>query len=212
MWSIIFVDMRIDFSGIKRSTVLRDKQNRLMEFPNRRDYIELLIQEGFISSEKDFFERPDLNEAVYLDWLKRGQVGCIFAQLLGRSHNRKGLFLHVADENSDTFLEAKNLASNIDKVVQEAVGNEEAESLTILLPRVLFIEGFARLNLALSEIEGWRIEREERWRTLTRVGLRIHLGDSVWAEVLGLAPYTQYMPPTRLSPVPSLEIRTKLKG
>jgi len=54
MWSIIFVDMRIDFSGIKRSTVLRDKQNRLMEFPNRRDYIELLIQEGFISSEKDF--------------------------------------------------------------------------------------------------------------------------------------------------------------
>jgi len=97
-------------------------------------------------------------------------------------------------------------------VVQEAVGNEEAESLTILLPRVLFIEGFARLNLALSEIEGWRIEREERWRTLTRVGLRIHLGDSVWAEVLGLAPYTQYMPPTRLSPVPSLEIRTKLKG
>lgn len=181
-----------------------------MRLPNRNDYIYFLIHRGFITSEKDFQENPGFIKAVYLHWLRRGQVGCVFAQLLGRSDNRSQIRTLILSDSSDTFQEADELAKKINTAVQDAATNPKVEAISVLLPKVLDIEELIFLLLKLSSIPGWKIEREWSWRkTLVLIGLRVEIADKVWAEILGLGPFITCLPPTRQGPITSLEIRTK---
>ena len=202
--------MKIDFSQMERSINLPDERGRVMHLPNRNDYINFLIHRGFISNEKDFQESPELNELVYLHWLRRGQVGCIFAQLLGRSDNRSGIHTSILCDSSATLQEAEELAQKINMVVQDAVANPKVEAVSVLLPKVLDLESIILLLLKFRSLPGWKIEREWSWRkTLVLIGLRAKIADKVWAEILGLGPFASCLPPTRQGPVTSLEIRTK---
>jgi hypothetical protein len=81
--------MPIDFSDVNTSNVLADERGRRMLFPSRRDYLDLLLAQSIIKQDSDFGGRTDLVEEVYLDWLKRSQVGCVLAQLLGRGMGRR---------------------------------------------------------------------------------------------------------------------------
>lgn len=66
-----------------------------MEFPPRQDYIRQLEEHGLVAGEADFIADDSLTEAVYLDWLLRPQVGCVFAQLLARPMYRDGVRTEV---------------------------------------------------------------------------------------------------------------------
>ena len=193
-----------------KSVHLADDRKRTMRFPNRNDYIRQLQQHRLIVDEGSFINDDRLTEAVYLDWLRRPQVGCIFAQLLARPANRVGMRTVVARGCSDND-SPNELATQIDRLVDESVSRAVDEAVTVLLPEVLTFEVLARLVWELSRLPTWHIEIERRWRrTVILIGLRVRIATSVYAETLGMGPFTIF-PPTRQCPVTTLEIRTKTK-
>ena len=189
---------------------LQDEYGRTMRFPTRRDYIDQMKAHGLISSVADFVNNDKLTEAVYLDWLLRPQVGCVFAQILARPVNRTGVRTVVARGASGSGMPGE-LASQIAGLVDECVENESAEALSVLMPQVLDRERLTLLVWELGHQPGWSIEQERPWReTLVMVGLRVEIADDVLAETLGMGPFDIF-PTTRQCPVTTLEVRTKTK-
>ncbi len=179
-----------------------------MRFPSRRDYIRQLQAHGLIIDEPGFEFDDCLVEAVYLDWLRRPQVGCVFAQLLARPRNRTGLRTVVARGDSGHGY-ADELALQIDGLVHEAVSDDSHEALSVLLPEVLDMQKLALLIWELGNLPRWVIEGEHRWRdTTVLIGLRVEIAAQIFAETLGMGPFSIF-PPTRQCPVTTLEIRTK---
>jgi hypothetical protein len=168
----------------------------------------LLIDQGLIRTTTDLIKDPSLSEAIYLDWLRCGQVGCVFAQLLGRPRNRSILRTVVLD-SAASDMDFSELAEKINVEVQLATQEADIEGLSVLFPSLLSIEDVVLLVKMLGSLSGWRIETFREWRSLVIVGLRVLIADDVWAEIVGLGPFPQYLPPTRHSPVTALEIRTK---
>ena len=203
--------LKVDFSEIGRTNQLVDERGRLMRFPRRNDYVQFLTRQGLIADEREFINRTDLIVQVYSDWLRRGQVGCVFAQLLARPINREGMRT-LALQQSSSLGDLSSLAKRIDAAASDAVADPNLEAISILLPTILTYESLVTLILELSVLPQWHIERSPLWRkTMVLVGLRFHMQDTVWAEILGMGPFDLF-PPTRQSPITSLEIRTKPKG
>ena len=189
---------------------LFDEYGRTMGFPTRQDYIHHLRKHGVIKDEAEFVANDHLTEMVYLDWLRRRQVGCVFAQLLARPLNRTGARTIVARGSSGQS-KARELAMQIAHLVDESVADPSTEALSVLLPQLLRIEMLAELIWELSRQPHWIIEKEHLWRkTLVLIGLRVDIADGVVAETLGMGPF-QIFPTTRQCPVTTLEIRTKSK-
>ena len=198
----------MNFERVPRSTTLVDERGRLMTFPNRGDYLRFLVAEGAIQTVDDFMRDDVLTESVFLDWLRRGQVGCVFAQLFARQVNRAVIRTLVARGQSGVSA-PEELAVQIDQALSDAVANPSSEALSVLLPQVLDPQHLTRLVTELARLPGWRIEREASWRrTLVLVALRVEIAAGVWAEPLGMGPFS-FFPPTRQSPITSLDIRTK---
>lgn len=196
----------MDFSRVRQSFVITDERDRPMRFPTRRDYLEYLRGLGAISDEDDFVQNHVLNEAVYLDWLRRGQVGCVFAQLLARPANRIKMRTAVIAGPSDA-VSMSSMVREIDEKANKAVEDGQ-ESLSLLMPGLLQVQHLAELMYNLSRMLGWDVEFEIPWRAyLTIIGLRFSIGPDVLAETLAMGPF-EYFPPTRQSPITSLEIRT----
>lgn len=196
-----------NFSNIAKSRVLFDQRNRPMRFPDRSDYINFLIGEGFAQDPTQIFSDSQLVEAIYLDWLRRGQAGCVFAQLFGRPRNRTGLQTVVFTEGGKAE-GIPVLTERMTTVVEDAITNPNVEAVTVLLPYVVEELSLATLIDGLAGHGPWELELERRWRSLTRIGLRANITAKVWAEVLGMGPFPLF-PPTRQSPITSFEIRTK---
>ena len=189
---------------------LLDEHGRSIGFPTRQDYIQQLQEYGLIGTEADFVADDRLNEAVYLDWLFRPQVGCVFAQLLARPVYRAGVRTVVA-HGSSGLGDPNELADEIAYLVDESVSNDSDEALSVLLPQILDVEPLACLVWALANRTGWAIEKEQLWRkTLVLIGLRVEIAPGVVAETLGMGPFNIF-PTTRRCPVTTLEIRTKPK-
>ena len=196
-----------NFSNVPKSNEFLDDRGRVMRFPTRRDYFRFLVDQGIVNDEKDILDDPRLIEAIYLDWLRRAQVGCVFAQLLGRPKNRMGMQT-VVFRKSGNPQHISELARKIDEAVRAAINSHDIEAISILLPDVVAIEELVHLILVMSRFPQWNVEREQEWRgTTILVGLRVELAASVWAETLGLGPF-QFFPPTRQGPITSIEIRT----
>ena len=192
----------------RRGLTLRDERGRAMEFPRRQDYVRQLQEHGLVSDEAGFIADDRLTEAVYLDWLLRPQVGCVFAQLLARPVHRTGVRTVVA-RGSSGLGDPSELAIQIADRVDESVNEASTEALSVLLPQVLDAEALARLVWELGNQPRWTIEQERPWRnTLVLVGLRVEIAAGVVAETLGMGPFTIF-PTTRQCPVTTLEVRTK---
>ena len=192
----------------RKGLQLRDERGRPMEFPMRQDYVSQLQKHGLVSDEAEFVADDRLTEAVYLDWLLRPQVGCVFAQLLARPIYRSGVRTVVA-RGSSGLGDISEVAVQIAHLVVEAVHDESTEALSVLLPQVLNVEALARLTWDLGHQPQWSIELERPWRnTLVLVGLRVEISEDVVAEPLGMGPFTIF-PTTRQCPITTLEIRTK---
>ena len=201
-------NMRNILKSTSRGLILRDERERLMEFPTRQDYIDQMREHDLIRSEADFIADDRLTEAVYLDWLLRPQVGCVFAQLLARPVNRVGMRTVVA-RGASGFGDPIELAVQIAHLVNECVAEASTEALSVLMPQVLDPERLTHLVWQLGHQPEWTIEQERRWRgTLVLIGLRVQIADNVVAETLGMGPFSIF-PTTRQSPVTTLEIRTK---
>ena len=200
--------MRNMLKATYKGLPLRDERGRAMAFPRREDYLKQLSQHGLIKSEADFVVNDQLTKAVYLDWLFRPQVGCVFAQLLARPVYRAGVRTVVARGKS-RLGDPGELATQVTRLVSEAVEDQSTEALSVLLPQILDPERMARFAWELGHQSGWFIEQERLWRqTLMLVGLRVAIADGVVAETLGMGPF-HIFPTTRQCPVTTLEIRTK---
>ena len=192
----------------RKGLTLQDEHGRPMGFPMRQDYINQMQSHGLISSDADFVADDRLTEAVYLDWLFRPQVGCVFAQLLARPVYRAGVRTVVARGTSGCG-EPHELATQIAQLVDESVQDTSTEGLSVLMPQVLDAERLTHLVWALGHQPGWIIEHERRWRgTLVLIGLRAKIAENVVAETLGMGPFGIF-PTTRQCPVTTLEVRTK---
>ncbi|MCY4625447.1 MAG: hypothetical protein OXC99_10680 [Chloroflexi bacterium] len=169
-----------------------------------------LKHHDLIASEAEFIADDILTEAVYLDWLLRPQVGCVFAQLLARPIHRTG-FMTVVARGSSGAGKPIELATQIADLATEAVRDPSTEALTVLLPQVLDDQSLATLAWELGNKPGWKTELNRRWQKgLVLVGLRVEIKEKVFAETLGMGPFPTF-PTTRQSPVTSLEIRTDPK-
>ena len=205
---MISIDLRSILKSTDKGRHLRDERGRGMAFPTRQDYVGQLQKHGLIINEADFVNHDALTEAVYLDWLRRSQVGCIFAQLLARPSYRTDVKTVVA-RGSSGIGDPKELASQIARLVRESVDDDSVEALSVLLPQVLSPETLVHLVWALGNQTRWKIEKETLWRrTLVLVGLRVEIAEGVFAETLGMGPYDIF-PTTRQCPITTLEIRTK---
>lgn len=194
-----------------KGLLIHDERGREMRFPTRQEYIRQLQKHGLIVDEAEFVASDRMTEAVYLDWLRRPQIGCVFAQLLARPRYRTGVQTVVVRGSSGVGYPSE-LAIQIDRLVQESVNDASDEALSVLLPQILKIEVLAQLVWELSNLQGWTIERDRSWRgTLVLVGLRVEIATEVFVETLGMGPFSIF-PTTRQCPVTTLEIRTKPKG
>ena len=189
---------------------LRDERGRTMRFPTRQDYVQQLQAHGLIADEAEFVDDDRLTEAVYLDWLRRPQVGCVFAQLLARPIYRTGLRTVVV-RGPSRLVDLNDLAAQIACVVDKSVDDPSCEAISVLLPQILDGEALSRLAWELGNRPGWSIEREHPWRgTLVLIGLRVEIAPGAVAEALGMGPF-EIFPTTRRCPVTTLEVRTKPK-
>ena len=195
----------------RKGREFHDERGRAMAFPTRRDYIDQMTAHGLISSEADFVADDRLVEAVYLDWLLRPQVGCVFAQLLARPVHRTAMRTEVIRGTSGLG-GTKELASTIGHLVEESIEEASIESLSVLMPQVTSVEKLTQLVWELGHQDNWTIELESLWqRRLVRIGLRVKIAEGVLAETLGMGPF-EILPATRRCPITTLEIRTKPKG
>ena len=202
--------MRKTLKSTPKGLALQDEYGRPMGFPTRLDYIDHLKTHDLISSESDFVADDRLTEAVYLDWLLRPQVGCVFAQVLARPVNRSRVRTVVARGASGAGA-PNELAFQIASLVEECVQDAATEALSVLMPQVLDPENLTDLVWALGHQPRWTIEQERLWRRrLMLIGLRAEIADNVVAETLGMGPFN-FFPTTRQCPVTSLEIRTKTR-
>lgn len=120
-----------------------------MGFPRRQDYVRQLQKHGLIIDEAGFVADDRLTEAVYLDWLRRPQVGCVFAQLLARPVYRTGVRTVVA-RGSSGLGDPSELAIQIARLVDESVKDVSNEALSVLLPQILEVEALAHLAWELG--------------------------------------------------------------
>ncbi len=202
--------MRGILKSTRKGLKLADERGRTMGFPLRQDYIKQMQEHGLISDEAGFVADDRLTEAVYLDWLRRPQVGCVFAQLLARPVYRVGVRTVVA-RGSSGLGEPRELAIQIAHLVGESVADPSTEALSVLLPQVIDVERLTRFAWELGHQPGWTIELEHPWRkTTVLIGLRVEIGTEVVAETLGMGPFDIF-PTTRQCPVTTLEIRTKTR-
>lgn len=209
--SMSTIGIKTILKNTAKSLRLQDERERTMRFPRRRDYIEQLMKNGLTAHESDFINNDFLTKAVYLDWLRRPQVGCVFAQLFAKPKNRIQLATKIARYSSD-LRDTWELAEHIAKLAKISILNASDEALSILLPQVLNDEELTKLVWDLSHQPEWKIEREHSWRgTLVLVGLRVEIDDRAVAETLGMGPFETF-PPTRQCPITTLEIRTKSRG
>lgn len=179
-----------------------------LRFPTREDYIRQLVEHGLIVDAAGFVDNDHLTEAVYLDWLRRRQVGCVFAQLLARPANRTRVRTVVVRGASGTG-NPSELAIQIDRLVGESVNNASDEALSVLMPQILDAGKLAHLVWELCNRPRWDIEIEHPWRgTLVLIGLRVEIASGIVAETLGMGPFSIF-PTTRQCPITTLEIRTK---
>ena len=189
---------------------LKDERGRAMWFPSRKDYLRQLQDNDLVHSEADFVADDQLTKAVYLDWIRRPQVGCIFAQLLARHAHRSRIRTVVARGCFGTG-DPKELAIQVNLLVGESADDPSSEALSVLMPQILDLQTLADFAWQLSHQPGWTIEREHTWRRrLVLIGLRAQIGTGVVAETLGLGPF-EIFPSTRKCPLTTLEIRTKPK-
>ena len=203
-------DLRTVLKATCKGMLLQDERGRTMRFPARRDYVIQLQKHGLVMNEAAFINDDCLTEAVYLDWLRRPQVGCVFAQLLARPVNRTGMRTVVARGSSGVG-DPGELAMQIAQLVDDSVQDPSCEALSVLMPQVLNDEILAQLVWELGTQPGWDIEREHIWRrTLVLIGMRVEIAGDVVAETLGMGPF-EIFPPTRQCPITTLEIRTKRK-
>ena len=203
--------MRDILKSTRKGLTIQDERGRSMQFPTRSDYIDQMKAHGLISNEADFIANDRLTGAVYLDWLLRPQVGCVFAQLLARPVYRTGMRTEVARGASGSG-EPKELAIQIARLTQESIEDASTESLSVLMPQMLDIEKLTQLVWELGHQHDWSIELESPWqRRLVRIGLRVKIAEGVLTETLGMGPFDIF-PTTRRCPVTTLEIRTKPKG
>ena len=202
-------DIRTVLRATGRGILLQDERGRTMSFPGRRDYVRQLQKHGLVMDEAAFIANDSLTEAVYLDWLNRPQVGCVFAQLLARPRNRTGMRTVVARGSSGEG-NPSELAAQIARLVDESLQDPSCEALSVLMPQILNHEALAQLVWELATQPKWNVELESKWRTLVRIGLRVGIATDVVAETLGMGPFDIF-PPTRQSPITTLEIRTKTK-
>ena len=204
----------MDFDGIRRTFHVNHDHGHghVSTFSTREDYTSFFAERGL--PEERLLADAGLVEAIYLDWLRRGQVGCVFAQLLARPFNRSKVRTLVLNGSAAGLMASRALAKEIGSVFLETVHDEVAEALTILLPQLTQPEALVYLIRSLEELPDWRLESKLPWRdTITSVGVRALIERDqeweTWAEVLGMGPFPTFLPPTRQCPITSLEIRTK---
>ena len=147
---------------------LVDERGRPMAFPTRQDYVQNLQEHGLVVDEAGFVDDDRLTEAVYLDWLFRPQVGCVFAQLLARPIYRTGVRTVVARGSSGTG-DPSELAIQTAHLAEESVRDASDQAMSVLLPQVRDPVVLANFVWQLAKQPGWLIEKEQLWRnTLVR--------------------------------------------
>jgi hypothetical protein len=170
---------------------------KVRNFPNRQDFEELYEDLG---SRID--ECPEILPDVILDWVRRGQTGCRFAQILAHKADAAGW-------HSATFLKRLDPGSIGELVGLFLSGTAgHAEAVQLIFPYIKTPEELAQLVNDLCASDSWYWEEgEESDLDGIPVSLRWRLPlKRAVSWVLGFAPF-DFMPVTRRAPFVALQMR-----
>ncbi len=209
--------MELDEAGyllkhIKKSGLVK-VGNQVRQIALFSDYINHCIETKGLADQQELRKFPALAEEIYVDWLRKPQVACVFARFMAKDNEQFGIRREVVSACPSEIGE-EAYAELITDRTTESIMSPKVEGLSLLLPSITESEQLGSLVRQLFSRAEWSgsaklnpSDRQER----VYIQLKRKLDDETAAEVLGLGPFS-FLPLTRQSPVTALEIRTKPDG
>jgi hypothetical protein len=202
-----------DFKDVDRSLAI-DVAGKSWVFPTRRDYLNYLLNRGYLKSDADLYGKPDLIVAIQNHWFRRGQTGCKFAQALAaKPHDAKWSFRLVINDHEEDLI--RQDLENVHRYVQGAIQNKDIEVLSLIFPRIVSEVGLMHLLETLSKLKGWSVFDVEGLSQIAErpdssyVAVRVSLNEAlVLSWIVGFGPF-EFIARTRQSPFTELAIRVK---
>ena len=75
-----------DLPSVRSSRAIYRRDGGIDHFPSLDDYVAHHVEQGNVSDLDDLVRhKSHLIGELYLDWIKRGQVACLFARILARN-------------------------------------------------------------------------------------------------------------------------------
>lgn len=202
------------FSRLERSRQLPHSEKRPLTFPQRRDYVNRLIQEGQISEEAQLHDRPDLVREIHRHWHSTSQQGCHFATFLSATEDH--VWDRVVVPGADRSEWDASQWAQLNTAVRQSIEDPETHALSIIFPAVTSVAGLIDLTLYFEHHLGWSLHHrvlqdDAEHGALTCAELRFPLNDdNVEAWPIGLGPF-EFFPITRCSPMMEIAFVTKPK-
>lgn len=186
---------------------------RKVRVPNRNDYLTHLRKLKVLGPQEKLADRIDLAEQIYKHWQSQPQIACLFGRRIARDPKSFGILRHVVKgevSSSNMHLVAKEISS----VVDEKIGAKDVEGASILIPGLEEVDALVNFIRTMGQQPDWNVRAvpnpSDKWERIY-VELKRAIGEDVFAEVLGFGPFP-FLPLTRQSPLPALELRVKQKG
>ena len=177
---------------LARSVLREIGANDIRSFSSFTDYLNILAQDGVVTSVDDLIKRrPDLLGSILFEWFSQGQIACVFAQRLAKAVNPTKWQSITVQGTVD--------AAQLEPILEEAASKLEA--LQLIFPGPGTAQQAVTLLHSLCEHPSWSCREidwmpDERGRSI-QLGLRWHRNNSQYTSwVLGIAPF-EPMPFTR---------------
>jgi hypothetical protein len=144
---------------------------------------------------------------TYLEWRRRGSVGCMFARMIaGKPRRYRQILYEVGAGNP------KVAAVNIAKRIEALVSDPTVSAAVLLLPKVRSLETLLSIALALRDQPKWDVTMTTLANPPAGPMVSVHIiraipfGDATCpSEVLVLGPFHEF-PNTRRAPLVAMEL------
>jgi hypothetical protein len=180
------------------------------DFTSRDDYERYCFENGLSADAVSLWADDGLVADVQQHWHRKGQTGCLFAQVAARNKDQVGWHSEVFNASASDLRQAEHIEA-IDRIIRDAVASPDCALLSLLFPKVTTPEELASLLRGLLGVPSVVLECTQEFGDLTTLALRVSVSPSgVMSWLLGLGPF-EFLPATRRAPSTEIVLRTKPK-
>lgn len=180
-----------------------------LDFPNRNDYEQYMLQRGYVASLDELYDNPAFVLKMQRHWQAQGQNGCVFGQVAASKAESYGWEANVFSKPIDELEQDPTLLPQLNGLLEQAIMSPDCEALTYLFPRITTIEDMTRLTRLMLQLDRMSFQEVE-YEDKAVIGLRANLGNDVTSWVVGFGPF-QFFTRTRQAPIAEIVVRVKPK-